>query len=470
MSSRRMAAPRACRGIGSRRSPEARGNRDRQQPGPRGAHAARGGAESAAAGGDAGCSGRATGRGVRSRERGGGCHCLPRGRCRSHAPRGPDGTDHRGKRLDDRGRLQSASASATRSKARLSGVILETGRPGRVETTTQKCGEAPKAAREMGFRSSVGSADHRGRGRLWGVLWPSFRRARSRCPRRRAASGRVRRALRDRNREQRGAPGSWRGSPDDKQRFAGWRRWPRKEPRPARSFEAVSAEVAPLVGADGARCHTVRSRRHVHGARRLDGRWWLFVHRAAFPTRGQRVERGHSRPPPLPDRQLRGRGPAGGRGYPRNGMASPPWGADLGQKRASGACSSSTRRRTEALPSIPRHWRGVHRDRSHRNRANAEGAAPTRTHIARIVATADATPRRRIRAGLCATAPSSSSRPLALEVRCGAGIRAEGDEPSIKTKLSTSPRRARQRLDGLRGDRTRAPSGDTRRRWARPPL
>ena len=82
----------------------ARGNRDRQQPGPRGAHAARGGAGGVAAGGDAGRSGRATGRGVRSRERGGG-RTARRGRFRAHALRGRRDR-HRGKRLDDRGRLQ----------------------------------------------------------------------------------------------------------------------------------------------------------------------------------------------------------------------------------------------------------------------------------------------------------------------------------------------------------------------------
>jgi signal transduction histidine kinase len=51
----------------------------------------------------------------------------------------------------------------------VSGVIFETGRPGRVENYADAPGEAPEAAREMGWRSSVG-APITVEGRLWGVL------------------------------------------------------------------------------------------------------------------------------------------------------------------------------------------------------------------------------------------------------------------------------------------------------------
>jgi signal transduction histidine kinase len=51
----------------------------------------------------------------------------------------------------------------------LSGVILETGRPARDDNYAQAPGEAPRAAHEMGFRSSVG-APITVDGRLWGVL------------------------------------------------------------------------------------------------------------------------------------------------------------------------------------------------------------------------------------------------------------------------------------------------------------
>jgi len=51
----------------------------------------------------------------------------------------------------------------------VSGLIFETGRPGRVENYAEAPGEAPKAAREMGWHSSVG-APITVEGRLWGTL------------------------------------------------------------------------------------------------------------------------------------------------------------------------------------------------------------------------------------------------------------------------------------------------------------
>ena len=51
----------------------------------------------------------------------------------------------------------------------VSGLILETGRPGRVENYAEGPSGAPDAAREMGWRSSVG-APITVEGRLWGVL------------------------------------------------------------------------------------------------------------------------------------------------------------------------------------------------------------------------------------------------------------------------------------------------------------
>jgi signal transduction histidine kinase len=51
----------------------------------------------------------------------------------------------------------------------VSGVIFETGRPGRVENYAEAPGEAPEAAREMGWHSSVG-APITVEGRLWGAL------------------------------------------------------------------------------------------------------------------------------------------------------------------------------------------------------------------------------------------------------------------------------------------------------------
>ena len=51
----------------------------------------------------------------------------------------------------------------------VSGLIFESGGPERVDSYADASGEAPEAAREMGWRSSVG-APIRVEGRLWGVL------------------------------------------------------------------------------------------------------------------------------------------------------------------------------------------------------------------------------------------------------------------------------------------------------------
>jgi signal transduction histidine kinase len=56
-----------------------------------------------------------------------------------------------------------------RLEGTVSGLIFETGLPGRIENYAEAPGEAPKAAREMGWRSSVG-APITVEGRLWGVL------------------------------------------------------------------------------------------------------------------------------------------------------------------------------------------------------------------------------------------------------------------------------------------------------------
>jgi signal transduction histidine kinase len=65
------------------------------------------------------------------------------------------GYDYIGKRYELRGTV--------------SGLIFETGRPGRVDNYTDASGEAPKAAREMGWHSSVG-VPITVEGRLWGTL------------------------------------------------------------------------------------------------------------------------------------------------------------------------------------------------------------------------------------------------------------------------------------------------------------
>src|SRR5262245_4409998 len=60
----------------------------------------------------------------------------------------------------------------------VSGRVFETRRPARIDSYSDAPGQAPEAAREMGWRSSVG-APITVEGRLWGY-WPSCRRTRSR--------------------------------------------------------------------------------------------------------------------------------------------------------------------------------------------------------------------------------------------------------------------------------------------------
>ena len=55
----------------------------------------------------------------------------------------------------------------------VSGLVFETGRPGRIDDYAEAPGEAPEAAREMGWRSSVG-APITVEGRLWGVVGRRF--------------------------------------------------------------------------------------------------------------------------------------------------------------------------------------------------------------------------------------------------------------------------------------------------------
>ena len=153
------AASRACRGS-ARGVHRAGGNRDRQQPGRRGAHAARRGAGSVAASCDAGCSGRATGRGVRSRERGGGGIDW-RGRRRAHALRGRRDR-HCCKRLDDRGRVH-LRREALRARRHRVGPDLRDG-PARTRRQLRRgAGRGDRGRPRDGLALVRGSADHRRR-------------------------------------------------------------------------------------------------------------------------------------------------------------------------------------------------------------------------------------------------------------------------------------------------------------------
>ena len=127
---------------------------------------------------------------------------IARGRLRSHALRGRRDR-HRGERLDDRGRVQVRREALRARRHRVGRDPRD--RPARSRRELRRsAGRGPEAAREMGWRSSVG-APITVEGRLWGALAVVSKSEQPLPARHRAAAGRVRRALRDRDRKQRGA-------------------------------------------------------------------------------------------------------------------------------------------------------------------------------------------------------------------------------------------------------------------------
>ena len=85
----------------------------------------------------------------------------------------------------------------------VSGLIFETGRPGRVDELRRSAGRGARGRPRDGLAFVRGSADHR-RGPPLGRLGRRLEERAAPAPRYRAATGRVRRALRDRDRKQRG--------------------------------------------------------------------------------------------------------------------------------------------------------------------------------------------------------------------------------------------------------------------------
>jgi len=108
----------------------------------------------------------------------------------------------------------------------VSGLIFDTGRPGRVENYAEAPGEAPEAAREMGWRSSVGvpiTVD----GRLWGVLAVSSKGEKQLPPRPSSDWPSSRSSSRPRSQTARHTSSS-RSSPTNRRLYDGW---PRLSPK-----------------------------------------------------------------------------------------------------------------------------------------------------------------------------------------------------------------------------------------------
>ncbi len=132
----------------------------------------------------------------------------------------------------------------------VSGLIFETGRPGRVDNYAEAPGEAPEAARELAWHSSVG-APITVEGRLWGALVVVSKSEQPLPPEteRRLAGFTELVATAIANSE---AHQELARLADEQAALRRVATLAAQGVSPGEVFEAVSAEVAPLVGADGA--------------------------------------------------------------------------------------------------------------------------------------------------------------------------------------------------------------------------
>ena len=132
----------------------------------------------------------------------------------------------------------------------MSGLIFETGRPGRLENYAEAPGEASAVARELGWRSAVG-APITVAGRLWGALVVVSKSEQPLPP---ETEGRlveftelVATAIANSQAHQELARLA-----DEQAALRRVATLAAQGATPGEVFEAVSAEVAPLVGADAA--------------------------------------------------------------------------------------------------------------------------------------------------------------------------------------------------------------------------
>ena len=132
----------------------------------------------------------------------------------------------------------------------VSGVIFDSGRPGRVEDYAEASGEAPEAAREMGWQSSIG-APITVDGRLWGVLAVISKSEKQLPPeteqRLAAFTELIAAAIANSQAHERLAQLA-----DEQAALRRVATLAAQGAPPSEVFEAVTAEVAPLVGADAA--------------------------------------------------------------------------------------------------------------------------------------------------------------------------------------------------------------------------
>jgi signal transduction histidine kinase len=291
-------------------------------------------------------------------------------------------------------------------------LIFETARPGRVENYADAPGMAPEAAREMGWRSSVG-APITVEGRLWGVLAVVSKNESPLPPdaeqRLAAFTELVGTAIANSQAHQ-----ELSRLADEQAALRRVATLAAQGAPPGEVFEAVSAEVAPLVGADGAGI----TRYELDGTFVAVGGW---ASSGGFPITGEPVPLEGS----VSGLVLETRRPSRIDSFEARPGEAAAVVREMGWRSAVGAPISVEGRlwgvlvvyskKTEPLPADTEQRLGAFAQIVATAIANTESRAELETSRARIVATADAT-RRQIERDLHDGAQQQLVS-LALEVR-----------------------------------------------------
>jgi signal transduction histidine kinase len=326
----------------------------------------------------------------------------------------------------------------------VSGVILETGRPARIDRIADAQGEAQEAAREMGFHSSVG-APLTVEGRLWGVLAVASKSEKPlpRDTEQRLAEFAELFATAIANSE---AHQELARLADEQAALRRVATLAAQGAPPGEVFEAVSAEVAPLVGADGAGV----TRYEADGTFTALGGWTnsgdYLVTGRRFPLEGSVSGLVLERRRPSRIDNFEGRPGEAAAAIREMGWHS-AMGAPISVDGSLWGVLVVYSKRTEPLPPDTERRLGEFTEIVAAAIANAESRAELDASRARIVATADAT-RRRIERDLHDGAQQQLVS-LALEVRA-AQTSAPKEMSQHQEQLSHIAEGLTTALDGLR--------------------
>jgi signal transduction histidine kinase len=325
-----------------------------------------------------------------------------------------------------------------------SSLIFETGRPGRVENYAEAPGEVPEAAREMGWHSSVG-APITVDGRLWGALVVVSKSEKQLPPeteqRLAAFTELVATAIANSEAHQELARLA-----DEQAALRRVATLAAQGAPPGEVFEAVSAEVTPLVGADGAGV----TRYEADGTFTALGGWtssggYSYTGRR-FPLEGSVSGLVLETRRPSRIDNFEGRPGEAAAAIREMGWHS-AMGAPISVEGSLWGVLVVYSKRTEPLPPDTERRLGEFTEIVATAIANAESRAELDASRARIVATADAT-RRRIERDLHDGAQQQLVS-LALEVRA-AQASVPKEMSQHQDKLSHIAEGLTTALDGLR--------------------